>query len=126
VSIGGCVGLDIARQSLKCKSVVLLDTPFSSKKLWHAHNFLRSAIARQPDNQYVRRFALDIFGVTEQAAIERDYWNLLDEVLELSKREGARNSSLGNSIQIQNHEGRFLFFCNSRLPALPLFTNYPS
>jgi thiamine pyrophosphokinase len=53
-------------------------------------------------------------------------WNLLDEVLELSKREGARNSSLGNSIQIQNHEGRFLFFCNSRLPALPLFTNYPS
>ena len=53
-------------------------------------------------------------------------WNLLDEVLELSKREGARNRSLGNSIQIQHHEGRFLFFCNTRLPALPLFTNYPS
>jgi thiamine pyrophosphokinase len=53
-------------------------------------------------------------------------WNLNDEVLELSKREGARNISMANSVQILHHEGRFLFFCDSRLPALPLFTNYPS
>lgn len=53
-------------------------------------------------------------------------WNLHDEVLELSKREGARNIHLGNFVQIQHHEGRFLFFCDSRLPALPLFTNFPS
>jgi acetyltransferase-like isoleucine patch superfamily enzyme/pimeloyl-ACP methyl ester carboxylesterase len=78
VSFGGCVGLEIARQSIECKRVVLLDTPFSSEKLWQNHFFLRGAIARQPDNQYVRRFALEIYGVTEQAAVERDYWNLLD------------------------------------------------
>ena len=53
-------------------------------------------------------------------------WNLNNEILELSKREGARNRSLGNYIHISNHEGRFLFFCDSRFPALPLFTNYPS
>lgn len=53
-------------------------------------------------------------------------WNLNNEVLELSKREGARNRSLGNSIHITNHDGRFLFFCDSRFPALPLFTNFPS
>ncbi len=53
-------------------------------------------------------------------------WNLDNEILELSIREGARNRSLGNTISIQNHEGRFLFFCDSRFPALPLFTNYPS
>lgn len=53
-------------------------------------------------------------------------WNLNDEVLELSKREGARNISMANSVQILHHEGRFLFFCDSRLPALPLFTNFPS
>lgn len=53
-------------------------------------------------------------------------WNLDNDVLELSKREGARNRSIDKSIQISIHEGRFLFFCDSRFPALPLFTNYPS
>jgi pimeloyl-ACP methyl ester carboxylesterase len=77
-SFGGCVGLEIARNSLECKGVVLLDTPFTSEKLWQNHLFLRGQIARQPDNRYVRRFALEIYGVTEQAAVERDYWNLLD------------------------------------------------
>ena len=53
-------------------------------------------------------------------------WNLHDEILELSKREGARNICLDKSVQILHHEGRYLFFCDSRLPALPLFTNFPS
>jgi thiamine pyrophosphokinase len=53
-------------------------------------------------------------------------WELHNEVLELSVREGARNRCLSNSLHISVHEGRFLFFCDSRLPALPLFTNYPS
>jgi acetyltransferase-like isoleucine patch superfamily enzyme/pimeloyl-ACP methyl ester carboxylesterase len=78
VSFGGSVGLEIAKQSFECKSVVLIDTPFTSEKLWQNHLFLRRMIAKHPDNQYVRRFALEIYGVTEQAAVERDYWNLLD------------------------------------------------
>lgn len=78
VSFGGCVGLEIARQSLECKLVVLLDTPFTSKKLWQNQLFLRSEIARYPDNRFVRRFALEIYGVTEHAAVEREYWDLLD------------------------------------------------
>jgi len=53
-------------------------------------------------------------------------WELQNEVLELSVREGARNRCLSNSLHISVHEGRFLFFCDSRLPALPLFTSYPS
>jgi acetyltransferase-like isoleucine patch superfamily enzyme/pimeloyl-ACP methyl ester carboxylesterase len=78
VSFGGCVGLEIAKQSLECKSVVLIDTPFTSEKLWQNHLVLRRMITKHPDNQYVRRFALEIYGVTEQAAVERDYWNLLN------------------------------------------------
>ena len=53
-------------------------------------------------------------------------WNLENEVLELSKREGARNRSIGKKVSIEHFEGRFLFFCDARFPAFPVFTNYPS
>lgn len=78
VSFGGSVGLEIARHEPGCRGLVLLDTPFSAQKLWHNHEFLRGVIARQPDNRYVRQFAFEIYGVTEHAAVERDYWHLLD------------------------------------------------
>jgi acetyltransferase-like isoleucine patch superfamily enzyme/pimeloyl-ACP methyl ester carboxylesterase len=80
VSFGGALGLEIASGDNRCKGVVLVDTPMSAKKLWHNHNFLRYNISEKPDNQYIRKFALDIYGVTEYAVVERDYWYLLEKV----------------------------------------------
>ncbi|MFM8281210.1 MAG: thiamine diphosphokinase [Bacteroidota bacterium] len=51
------------------------------------------------------------------------HWELNNEVLELSVREGARNRSVSSTISISVHEGRFLFFCNTRFPKTPIFTN---
>ena len=79
-SFGGTLGLQIAATDGKCLEVVLVDTPMSSKKLWHNHLFLRDRISKNPDNQILRKFALEIYGVTEHATVERDYWYLLDEV----------------------------------------------
>lgn len=78
VSFGGTVALAVARRLEGCKGVVLLDSPFSAQKLWHNHLFLRGMIEREPDNSFIRNFALRIYGVTEHAAVERDYWYLLD------------------------------------------------
>nr|WP_225590265.1 alpha/beta fold hydrolase [Achromobacter sp. ACM02] len=80
VSFGGSVSLEIARRTPLCKQVVLLDTPFSAAKLWHNHAFLRGAIAARPDDRHLRSFALEIYGVTPTAAVERDYWPLLNGV----------------------------------------------
>ncbi|WP_419343126.1 alpha/beta fold hydrolase [Achromobacter sp. PD1] len=82
VSFGGSVSLEIARRTPLCKQVVLLDTPFSAAKLWHNHAFLRGAIAARPDDRYLRSFALEIYGVTPTAAVERDYWSLMDGVVQ--------------------------------------------
>ena len=79
-SFGGSVALAIARRTSRSTSVVLLDTPFSAAKLWHNHAFLRGAIASRPDDRYLRSFALEIYGVTPTAAVEREYWHLLDGV----------------------------------------------
>jgi len=49
-------------------------------------------------------------------------WDLENEVLELSVREGARNKALGHRVSISLKEGRLLFFCDSRFPNIPLFT----
>lgn len=79
-SFGGSVGLAISRRTTQCKALVLLDTPFSAAKLWHNHAFLRGAISGRPDDRYLRSFALDIYGVTPTASVERDYWQLLEGV----------------------------------------------
>lgn len=79
-SFGGAVGLKIANEDKNCKGVVLIDTPMSAKKLWHNHIFLREMINKNPDNQFVRKFALEIYGVTEHATVEKDFWYLLDKV----------------------------------------------
>lgn len=79
-SFGGSVGLAIARRTAQCQALVLLDTPFSAAKLWHNHAFLRGAIAGRPDDRHLRSFALDIYGVTPAAAVEREYWHLLEGV----------------------------------------------
>jgi|688.fasta_scaffold36690_2 thiamine pyrophosphokinase len=46
-------------------------------------------------------------------------WNLQKEVLELSIREGARNSVSANFPEIHIHSGRILFFCEARFPLIP-------
>lgn len=79
-SFGGSVGLEIARQDSRCKGVVLLDTPFTALKLWHNHLFLRGLLAQRPDDRYLRRFAHTIYGVTDEAVFERDYWYLLNDL----------------------------------------------
>ncbi|MGH8815814.1 MAG: alpha/beta fold hydrolase [Achromobacter pestifer] len=79
-SFGGSVGLALARRTPQCKALVLLDTPFSAQKLWHNHAFLRGAIAGRPDDRYLRSFSLNIYGVTPTAAVEREYWSLLDGI----------------------------------------------
>lgn len=79
-SFGGAVGLKIANEEKNCKGVVLIDTPMSAKKLWHNHIFLREMINKNPDNQFIRKFALEIYGVTEHATLEKDFWHLLDKV----------------------------------------------
>ncbi|PWK35572.1 alpha/beta fold hydrolase [Cupriavidus plantarum] len=78
VSFGGAVGLAMAREDARCKGVVLVDTPFSAKKLWHNHAFLRNVLASAPDNLHKRQFAWDIYGVSESALAERTFWHLLD------------------------------------------------
>ncbi|MDH0685270.1 alpha/beta fold hydrolase [Achromobacter animicus] len=79
-SFGGSVGLEIARRTTRCTQVVLLDSPFTAAKQWHNHEFLRGAISQRPDDRYLRSFALEIYGVTPIAVVERDYWPLLEGV----------------------------------------------
>ena len=47
-------------------------------------------------------------------------WNLRKEVLELGKREGARNRATGASVQLQVHSGSCLLFLKAELPYMPL------
>ena len=46
-------------------------------------------------------------------------WNLQKEVLELSIKEGARNSVSDFFPEIHIHSGRLLFFCEARFPLIP-------
>jgi thiamine pyrophosphokinase len=48
-------------------------------------------------------------------------WELNDEILELGKREGARNVALANNVIIEIHYGGLLLFVNKRLPFAPVF-----
>ena len=47
-------------------------------------------------------------------------WNLENEALEFSVREGARNRVEHLHPEILIHEGRLLFFCDSRFPLIPI------
>ncbi|MBX3044566.1 MAG: thiamine diphosphokinase [Candidatus Kapabacteria bacterium] len=47
-------------------------------------------------------------------------WELKDDVLEFGIREGARNESSGQCIEIELHEGRYLLFIDSREPSSPI------
>jgi len=80
VSFGGAVGLSLASNDARCRGVILLDTPFSAKKLWHNHEFLRRCLRNAPDDLHLRDFAWEIYGVGEQAIAERTFWHLLDDV----------------------------------------------
>lgn len=48
-------------------------------------------------------------------------WELSDEILQFSEREGARNATLGENFEITVSEGSFLMFVDSRLPLSPIF-----
>jgi thiamine pyrophosphokinase len=48
-------------------------------------------------------------------------WELDDEILQFSKREGARNITLAENFEIAVTEGSFLLFVDSRLPFSPIF-----
>lgn len=48
-------------------------------------------------------------------------WELDDALITLGEREGARNRALGDVVDITVHHGSFLFFCDARLPATPIF-----
>jgi thiamine pyrophosphokinase len=47
-------------------------------------------------------------------------WNLTNEVLELGKREGARNRATGTKVKLQVHSGSCLLFLKTALPYMPL------
>ena len=46
-------------------------------------------------------------------------WNLDKEILSLGIKEGARNISLGESIELTIFSGQLLIFCDARLPYIP-------
>jgi thiamine pyrophosphokinase len=46
-------------------------------------------------------------------------WELNNEVLELGKREGARNRSKGGEVKISIFEGELIFFFDAKLPYAP-------
>ncbi|PKL85505.1 MAG: thiamine diphosphokinase [Ignavibacteriae bacterium HGW-Ignavibacteriae-1] len=48
-------------------------------------------------------------------------WELDDEILEFSQREGARNVAVADNFEITVSEGSFLLFVDSRLPFSPIF-----
>lgn len=48
-------------------------------------------------------------------------WELNDEILELGKREGARNVAVGEHLTLEVLEGELLLFINHRLPIAPVF-----
>lgn len=48
-------------------------------------------------------------------------WNLNNEILELGKREGARNLALSDTIEIELHHGEYMLFIDERLPFAPEF-----
>jgi thiamine pyrophosphokinase len=47
-------------------------------------------------------------------------WNLTHEVLEMGKREGARNRAEGTQVMIKVHDGAILLFLPSRIPLMPI------
>lgn len=47
-------------------------------------------------------------------------WNLHNEEITLGTREGARNRADANVVEVTLHEGSLLFFCNERLPKVPV------
>lgn len=47
-------------------------------------------------------------------------WELNNEVLALGMREGARNSSVAEIIEITIFDGELLYFCDARLPMIPI------
>lgn len=49
-------------------------------------------------------------------------WELNNEFLNFTEREGARNQVLGNHFKIELHAGTFLLFVDSRLPFCPFFS----
>lgn len=49
-------------------------------------------------------------------------WELNDEILELGRREGARNVATDEHLILDIIEGELLLFINHRLPIAPLFT----
>ncbi len=51
-------------------------------------------------------------------------WELHGEILELGKREGARNVAVGEHLTLEVLEGELLLFINHRLPIAPVFL-YP-
>jgi thiamine pyrophosphokinase len=48
-------------------------------------------------------------------------WELDDEILQFSMREGARNITVAEDFEITVSEGSFLLFVDSRLPFSPIF-----
>lgn len=47
-------------------------------------------------------------------------WNLSGEVLEMGKREGARNTATATSVQLDIHSGSLLLFMQAQLPYMPV------
>jgi thiamine pyrophosphokinase len=47
-------------------------------------------------------------------------WNLSREVLEMGKREGARNTATATMVQLDIHEGSLLLFMQAQLPYMPV------
>jgi pimeloyl-ACP methyl ester carboxylesterase len=81
-SIGGTVALAIgglAEPSWLC-GLFLADPPLTTGKLWNVANEFRLALAQQPDQPFLARFARDAFGISEDGIDDIRYYDLFEDL----------------------------------------------
>ena len=79
-SLGGLVALAIAGMSPDpVRAVLAADPPLTTAKLWHVATAIGGAVARDPDNAFLRSFAEEIFGLGASTRTDRIYYSLLKD-----------------------------------------------
>ena len=81
-SIGGVIGLALADGSVRqILGVVALDPPLTMAKQWPVYANIIDRFARYPDDDYLRVFAFDIFGIGADGSLqERIYYDVVRNV----------------------------------------------
>lgn len=81
-SLGGLVALALGGLHIESiRGVVAADPPITMAKQWYIRKGISSVVARNPANQFLRSFALNVFGVDSDGKVhERIYFPLIEQL----------------------------------------------